>query len=111
MKYLLPTIAVFLLGITPAKAKDVYHCGYKGVNHMVIKKYIRDEGGITDEGSILKYKVLEDNKSSLVFAHGNTISGFHYAVIYINKKNMSFSRYSKSFDGKPVKMTGQCRRD
>ena len=111
MKPLLLIIALLLLGIAPASAKTTYHCGYQGLKHMVMKKYVKDGNNIKDVGSVFDYEILEDNESGLVFAHGTTVGGFYYAVIFINKNNMSFTRHYIGHDGEQLKMTGQCRRE
>ena len=112
MKPLLLIVALLALGIAPANAKTTYHCGYQGVNHMVMKKYVKDGNNIKDVGSVFDYKILDDNQSGLVFATGyiNKIDSYG-VIIFINKKNMSFTRYTVSLDGEKTEMTGQCRRD
>ena len=118
MKPLLLIIALLVLGIAPASAKTTYHCGYQGVNHMVMKKYVKDGNNIKDVDSAFDYKILEDNESGLVFALGHTvIGGFHYSVSFINKKDMSYTKHYRrnldfiGQDGEQYKQTGQCRRE
>ena len=36
-----------------------------------------------DVDSHLKYKILKDNESGLIFAHGSTVGSFYYVVIFI----------------------------
>ena len=112
MKHLILIIALLVLGIAPASAKTTYHCGYQGVKHMVIKKYVKDGNNIKDVGSVFDYEILDDNESGLVFASGyiNNIDSYG-VIIFINKKNMSFTRYTVSLDGEKFEMTGQCRRE
>ena len=112
MKHIAISLAVLMLvWAGDAHAKTTYHCGYQGVKHMVMKKYVKAGNNIKDVDSAFDYKILEDNESGLVLAHGSTVGGFYLAVILINKKNMSFTRHSIGHDGEQLKMTGQCRRE
>lgn len=97
--------------IIPAHAKTTYHCGYQGVSHMVMKKYVKDGKNIKDVDSHLKYKILKDNESGLIFAHGSTVGSFYYVVIFINKENMSLRRYSTIGNGETRRMNGSCRKE
>jgi len=110
MKHLLIIFSI-LAFITPAHAKTTYHCSYQGVNVKVNKKYEKDGDRIKDTGSSFKYKILFDSPTGLVFAHGSTLGGFYYAVIFINKENMSLTRYSTPSNGKTRRMNGSCRKE
>jgi len=94
--------------------KDVICTPYRNKEDPWVDRYsikFKDGNNIKDVDSHFKYKILEDNESGLIFAHGTSVGGFYYVVININKKNNSFTRYYLSSVGSSKEMTGQCRRE
>lgn len=77
----------------------------------VNKKYVKSGDRIKDTGSSFKYKILFDSPAALIFAHGSTLGGFYYAVMFINKENMSLTRYSTVSNGETRSMNGSCRKE